>query len=61
MQISKTNVSRFGDFICPAILLLIAIAIAYPGGAQVSIGGMKVFSLTVPSEWCMVKFLIAIS
>src|SRR5436190_5281657 len=30
MQISKTNVSRFGDFICPAILLLIAIAVAYP-------------------------------
>ena len=30
MQISKTNVSRFSDFICPAILLLIAIAIAYP-------------------------------
>ena len=30
MQISKTNVTRFSDFICPAILLLIAIAIAYP-------------------------------
>src|SRR6266536_3284996 len=30
MQISKTNLSRFSDFICPAILLLIAIAIAYP-------------------------------
>ena len=30
MQISKTSVSRFSDFICPAILLLIAIAIAYP-------------------------------
>src|SRR6266550_778187 len=30
MLISKTNVSRFSDFICPAILLLIAIAIAYP-------------------------------
>src|SRR5207237_10282542 len=30
MQISKTNVTRFGDLICPAMLLLIAIAIAYP-------------------------------
>src|SRR5437763_4253125 len=30
MQISKTNVTRFSDLICPAILLLIAIAIAYP-------------------------------
>src|SRR5436190_22207121 len=30
MQISKTNVTPFSDFICPAILLLIAIAIAYP-------------------------------
>src|SRR6476659_2881836 len=30
MLISKTNVSRLSDFICPAILLLIAIAIAYP-------------------------------
>src|SRR5438552_18353762 len=30
MQISKTNVTRFSDFICPAILLLIAIFIAYP-------------------------------
>ena len=30
MQISKTNFTRFSDFICPAILLLIAIAIAYP-------------------------------
>jgi hypothetical protein len=30
MRISKTNVTRFSDFICPAILLLIGIAIAYP-------------------------------
>jgi hypothetical protein len=30
MQISKANVTRFSDFICAAILLLIAIAIAYP-------------------------------
>ena len=30
MQISKTNFTRFSDFICPAILLLIAIGIAYP-------------------------------
>src|SRR6478736_7679204 len=30
MLISKANVSRLSDFICPAILLLIAIAIAYP-------------------------------
>jgi hypothetical protein len=30
MQISKTNVTRYNDFIFPAILLLIAIAIAYP-------------------------------
>ncbi len=30
MQIPKTSFTRFSDFICPAILLLIAIAIAYP-------------------------------
>ena len=30
MHISKINLSRFSDFIFPAILLLIAIAIAYP-------------------------------
>ena len=30
VRISKTSVARFSDFICPAILLLIAIAIAYP-------------------------------
>jgi hypothetical protein len=30
MQISKINLTRFSDLICPAILLLIAIAIAYP-------------------------------
>src|SRR5437764_15148860 len=30
MQISKTNFTRFSDFICPAILVLIALAIAYP-------------------------------
>jgi hypothetical protein len=30
MRISKTNITHFSDLICPAILLLIAIAIAYP-------------------------------
>ena len=30
VRISKTSVTRFSDFICPAMLLLIAIAIAYP-------------------------------
>ena len=30
MRISKTNITHFSDFICLAILLLIAIAIAYP-------------------------------